>query len=181
MKLLSTKTCWSLLTFATLFVIGCESSPTLDPAMLALREKYVLTAEPADAVSLEKAKSEIAEHPTIIVTGKIGGTELEPFESGKASFIISELPQPGAGHGHADGEGDNCPFCKRRAAKAPKAIVQFVNEKQEILPIDARELFGVDKDQVVTITGKAELNSLEMLVITASGVYLAEKPASANP
>jgi hypothetical protein len=176
MQFARVKTCWLFLALTTLIVLGCETGPDVDPATLALREKYVLSTEPADAVSLAKAKTEVAEHPSIVVKGKIGGT----FETGKASFMISELPQPGEAHNHAPGEEDNCPFCKHRAANAPKAIVQFVNEKEEILPIDARELLGVDKDQVVTIKGEAKLDSLETLVITASGVYLEPKQIAAQ-
>jgi hypothetical protein len=164
-----------LLLLGLFLLSGCGTPSGLDPALLAWREKFVLVAEPANAVSLAEAKSELAERSAIVVTGKIGGTELEPFESGKASFIISELPQPGT-HSHAEGEADNCPFCKRRAAKAPKAIVQFLNDKQEVIPFDARELFDVDRDQVVTITGEAKLNSLDMLVITANGVYRKYEP-----
>jgi hypothetical protein len=162
-----------VLALAALAVVGCETGPAIDPATLALREKYVLTTDPANAVTLEKAKTEIAEHPAVVVKGKIG----ETFETGKASFIISEILES---HNHAPGEEDNCPFCKHRAANAPKAIVQFVNEKGEIVPIDARELLGVDKDQIVTIKGEAKLDSLQTLVITASGVYLEPKQVAAQ-
>jgi len=170
---IATSLCLAIVAFA-----GCGTSAAVDSATLALREKYVLATPPANPTSLASAKTAVAKNPTIVVTGKIGGTELEPFESGKASFIISELPEPGESHSHTPGEVDNCPFCKRRAAKVPKAIVQFVNEKQEVLPVDARALLGVAKDQVITIQGRGELNSLDMLVITASGVYLADKPAA---
>lgn len=169
----NSRSCLLYLAVATLAIAGCETGPAIDPATLALREKYVLTTEPANAVTLEKAKTEIAEHPAVVVKGKVG----ETFETGKASFIISEILES---HNHAPGEEDNCPFCKHRAKNAPKAIVQFLNDRQEIVPIDARELLGVAKDQVVTIKGNATLDSLQTLVINASGVYLEPKQVAAQ-
>lgn len=157
---------------------GCGSSSTADPRTLAWREKLLLEAEPAAAVSLVEAQdlAKATARVPIVVMGKIGGTELDPFEAGKAIFLLTELDS----HGHAPGEADNCPFCKRRADKAPMAIVEFVDERRQTLPVDARDLLGVAKGQVVTIVGEAQLNSLGKLVITARGVYLADRPSTAD-
>jgi hypothetical protein len=97
---------------------------------------------------------------------------MEPWDTGKASFLIAELPDEGHGEGH---DADNCPFCKRKAAKAPTAIVQFVDAAGQVIPIDARKLFGVDKKDVVVIRGQATAGELRAMVVTATDMHIRPK------
>ena len=41
-----------------------------------------------------------------------------------------------------------------------------------ILPIDARQLLGVEKDQVVVVRGKGHVDKLGVLVISADGIHV---------
>ncbi len=175
---------------------GCRTE-TQDPEVLAFREQYVLTSEPADAITLSELAQRLDNDPQpseplaedaipeadrspaedrtsapVVVVGRIFAGDLEPWDSGKASFLLAELPEEGHGEGH---DADNCPFCKRRAAMAPTAIVQFLDENGEVIPRDARNLFGLEKKDVVTIRGQATRGDLNTLIVTANAIHVRGK------
>ena len=208
--------------FALLFVFaiaGC-GGPAEDPETVAIRNKYVISAEPADPLSLTQAAAlvgikpdkedaakidaeaasasepddsaadtadtadtaepatadtgaasapAIAEASDVTLVGRIYAGELEPWEDGKASFMLSELPEDGHGEGH---DSDNCPFCKRRLAKAPTAIVRFVDAQGETLPIDARKLFGLEKGQTVVVRGTVVAGEFNSIVMIADQMHV---------
>ncbi len=106
------------------------------------------------------------------LVGRISAGELEPWDPGKASFIVSELPADGHGKGH---DADNCPFCKRRAAGLPTTIVRFVDDQGQTLPIDAQKLLGVKKDQHVIVHGMASSPEPKTIEIIADRIYLFRK------
>ena len=157
-----------------LAIIGGCRGEVEDPATLALRQKFLVASEPLNPVSLTEAAELVAADPTrtepltVTIVGRIHSGDLEPWEPGKASFILSELPAEGHGAGH---DADNCPFCKRRAAKAPTAIVRFADDKNETLAIDARTLFGVKKGQAVVVSGQLIPGEFNSLVLTAEQIH----------
>lgn len=102
------------------------------------------------------------------VVGRIFAGDFDPWEQGRASFLISELPEAGHGEGH---DADNCPFCKRKAAQAPKAMVRFADEKGQTVAIDARELFGLKTGDVVAVRGSAKVGELNTLMIDAAALH----------
>lgn len=134
----------------------------------------------ADQTAAKAAPADTGPSPTpsataaqsVVVVGRIFAGDMEPWDTGKASFLIAELPEQGHGEGH---DADNCPFCKRKAAKAPTAIVQFVDASGQVIPIDARKLFGVDKKDVVVIRGKAVPGELNAMVVTATDMHIRGK------
>src|SRR5262245_40393810 len=131
---------WLVLVLATL---GC-SGDGLDSAALATRDRILLKSEPEKPVSLDAAREAAKSKPEVVVTGRIAAAGGEPWVTGKASFIITELPEEEEGHSHGpDHNPEDCPFCKHKASKAPMASVQFLDEQGKILSIDARKLFGV--------------------------------------
>lgn len=155
-------------------ICGCERSAE-DVATLAYRDQFLSATEPADPINLSEAANLVksgadgAEPRLVAVIGRIYAGELDPWEPNRASFILSELPAEGHGEGH---DADNCPFCKRRAAKAPTAIVEFVDEKNETIPIDARKLFGIDKGQTVIVRGKVSAGELGSLNLIADQMHV---------
>jgi hypothetical protein len=102
------------------------------------------------------------------VVGRIFAGDFDPWEQGRATFLISELPEEGHGEGH---DADNCPFCKRKAAQAPKAMVRFADEKGQTVGIDARELFGLKTGDVVAVRGSAKVGELNTLMIDAAALH----------
>lgn len=144
----------------------------------AARGRLVLAEEPAGALSLTAAKEKLSPEPRpIVVVGRIGGRGMEPFVKGKASFSLVEMPD-----GHASKPGhkaDDCPFCKKRAASAPIAAVQFVGEDGAELPIDARTLFGVKEGQDVVVRGSGRFDpklGIPVIQLTADGIHV--RPAA---
>lgn len=114
----------------------------------------------------------IGSDEAIVVVGRIFAGDMEPWDPGKASFLLAELPDEGHGEGH---DADNCPFCKRKAAKAPTAIVQFVDSAGNVITTDARKLLGVDKKDVVVVRGKVSAGELNTLLITATQMHVRGK------
>lgn len=157
-----------------LLAVGCNSS-TEDPATLAMRDMFLVTSPLENPISMtqaaEKLEAKAADSAPLQVTvvGRISAGDLEPWEAGKASFMLAELPEDGHGEGH---DADNCPFCKRRAAKALTGIVKFVDDKNETLAIDARKLFGLEKDQHVAIRGTAIAGEFNTIVLVADQIYV---------
>jgi len=54
------------------------------------------------------------------------------------------------------------------------AFVEFLDEREEKLHIDARELFGVEKDQLVVVRGRPSVDNYGYLIVTADGIYLGD-------
>lgn len=141
----------------------------------ALRKGLVLDAEPAGAVTLTAAKSQLTTTPKpVVIAGRIGGRGVEAFVKDKASFSLLEIPADD----HAKKPGHNpadCPFCKKRLANSPIAAVQFVGADGKELPVDARTLFGVKEGQDVVVRGTAIFDpklGIPVLQVTADGIHV---------
>lgn len=165
-----------LLVGLTIAAVGCQQQ---DARVMELRKQLVLADEPAGASSIEatlaKAKETEAEDlGEVVLVGRIGAGEFEPWAKGQASFLMSEA-LPETDHAATPGHDPaNCPFCRRRAEKAASftALVQFRDDQGAILPIDARELLGVEQNQVVVVRGKAKMDQVGTLVIAADGIHI---------
>jgi hypothetical protein len=179
--------------------IGCRSE-RVDAETAKLRQQLLVATEPEGAVTLTELATQLGvikpddsqapeDIPTTadvqtpdqtgtlsaesaVVVGRIFAGDMEPWDTGKASFLIAELPDDGHGEGH---DADNCPFCKRKAAQAPTAIVRFVDSTGQVIPIDARQLFGVDKKDVVVVRGTAVPGDLGAMVISATAMHVRGK------
>ena len=171
------------LSAAVLGLIGCSTQPSsfsqggssaADPQIVELRGRYFLNEAPIVAVAISDAKKALETAPTVVLMGRIGAGKHDPWEKGKATFVISEASTEKSGHASApDHDADNCPFCKRRAsATESTAIVQFVDDQGEVLPVDARQLLDAEKDQLVIVRGRGEVNGLGTLVVSVQGIYV---------
>ena len=140
-----------------------------------VRSSLMLKSEPAGAMTPTAAKAAVAKAPKqLVIAGRIAGSKgMDPFVKGKASFAMLQLPDDHASQpGH---NADDCPFCKKRLAKAPMVAVQFVGSDNKELPIDARDLFGVKDGEEVVIRGVASFNAklaLPIIQLQADGIYI---------
>ncbi len=177
---------YSLLSLVA-FVVGCGEAT--DPRIAEFRAKFLVTEAPDNPLSIadvsellkERAKdsdgegenaadtSSKPEPREVALIGRISAGDLEPWDTGKASFIVSDLPAEGHGKGH---DADNCPFCKRRAAGLPTTIVRFVDDQGQTIPIDAQKLLGVKKDQHVIVHGTAKSPESKTIEVIADRIYL---------
>ncbi len=167
-----------------LLLSGCGQT---DPRVTALRQQLVLAEEPAGAASIADAREQT--HPSspdgeppasssqgeeIVVVGRIHAGEFEPWAKGEAAFLISEALPDSAHEGSPDHDPANCPFCRRRAEKAESvtALIQFRDEQGNVVPIDARELLGVEQNQIVVVRGRGHVDQLGVLIIAADGIHI---------
>ncbi len=172
------------------------------PNIAAQKTRLQLADQPNDAeqvLTLQKrlvaAKKQTDAPKThdVIVTGRIGGMPNVwpdthphfPWYDGQASFFMvdSKVAAQFDAHTKRHGSGSECTFCKSRAAKNADAIavVNFVDERGEILRVDSRKLLELKENQTVTIRGKAKLLAGSMVVIDADGIYVsrvAQSPRS---
>ena len=162
-----------------LLTVGCDrdsATSTTNPSEArptSVASKHLLSDEPSDAIALtEAAESLGSESKSITLIGKIDAGEFSAFQEAEATFMLSELPQDGHGVDDPDHE-DNCPFCKRRAANAPKAIVQIVDDEGNVIPTDARQLLGVQKGDRVIASGNATFDdSVNAITVQCEKIYL---------
>ena len=160
---------------AGVFVAGSALAALADVDMAAVRTALVLAEEPAAAVSLEVARQKLGTTPQpVVVVGRIGAKGMDPFLAGKASFSLLEVPADD----HAEKPGhnaDDCPFCKKRQANATMAAVQFLGPYGKPIPVDARQLFGVEKGQDVVVRGTGVFDAklgIPVIQLTGDGIYV---------
>ncbi len=167
------KLAW-LLAMLGVVAIGCsaEQSGIDSDSPHAAGAKYVLATEPADPQTPTDVKESITEPTLIAVAGRIDAGDNEPFQGGTASFIISQLPDDAHAKDDPD-HADNCPFCKRKLKNAPKAIVRILDDGGNVMAVDARELLGVSKGDVVVVRGLATyLEPVNTIQIDAEGIFV---------
>lgn len=169
--------CWLVL---SLVLVGCEaaseSGPTAGPK---IDSKFLLPAVPENAVTISEAKQGLEGEGEVTVIGRIDAGEHDPFEVGKAMFLMksdttttvdAEAAAAHSGPGH---DPDKCPFCKQKNNPTDSvAIIRFLDDDGKILPEDAREILGVKKGQVVVVRGKASVDPLGHLMVDASGLFI---------
>jgi hypothetical protein len=168
---------WLCLIFACLTcLLPCSANEAMTAAVA--RQRFVLPEEPANATSIADAKASLEKAPEVarpvLLVGQVGAREHDPFLEGKASFIMIDIVDDG--HAKKPGhDADNCPFCKKRRAKLPLAAVEFVDESGTVVPIDSRQLFGLQKGREVVVRGTATYNTklpVPVLQVTADGIHV---------
>ena len=138
------------------------------------RKTLILASEPEGALTPTDAKAKLSKSPQkLVIVGQIAGKGIDPFVKGKASFAMLQLPDD---HAKTPGHNaDDCPFCKKRLAKAPLVAVQFVDANGQELAIDARDLFGVKQGAEVVVTGTASFNpklALPIIQLKGEGIFI---------
>lgn len=159
------------LVLAGAMLTGCSTSPALSPEYQTARKQYLLDQPPADPVLIADARKQEPQS-TMVIVGKLGVAGQATFEKGEATFAITDAHPTLASHKHGEGQDESdCPFCKRSQGER-LAIVQFVDTDGNVLKLDAETLLGAKEGDEVTIHGTGEVNSLDVLVVNADGVYV---------
>lgn len=163
-------------------VSGCDRAPSSQvlPEANERSSEHLLVQQPADPKSLTQAAEGLSGlQPTaapqeMVLIGKIDAGDFPAFQDGQATFMLSELPADGHGLNDPEHE-DNCPFCKRRAEKAPKAIVNLVDSDGQTLKSDARKLLGVAQGDRVIAVGTATYDqAVNAITLQCTGVYVGQ-------
>jgi len=145
------------------------------------RVSFRIAKAPAAALSVGDAQKILEKAPknraAVTIVGRIAAREGEdPFLEGSASFVMMDLPDDdhSSKKGH---DADNCPFCKRRKAKAALAAVQFVDADGAVVAIDARKLFGLRGGEKVVVRGQGYFNPklpFPIVQLNAEGIHVLE-------
>ena len=197
-----------LLALPLLALGGCADGPVKpDPAVVkTLREQYVRTSEPADAVTpldwreareaAEPADDAAADKPVaeeskqITLVGTVGGMPNPwgadnepdfPWKKGQATFFLVDPSTVEEFASHAAAEGvehaEDCPFCSREARNKTSsvAVVTFASpdDPQKPAAVDTRDLFGLEKGDLVVVHGEWSLKG-DVLMVSADGLYKRE-------
>jgi len=149
--------------------LGLEINPA------TARGQLLLPAEPAGAVTPTAAKEKLTKTPQpIVIAGRIGARGMEPFLENRASFVLVEIPADD--HANKPGhDNDNCPFCKKRQANAPMTAVQFLGADGNVIPVDSRKLFGIQKGADVVVRGQGVFDpklAIPVIQLTAEGMFV---------
>jgi hypothetical protein len=151
-------------------LVGCDQATTSQPSATG-DSSFILSSEPDGAITPTEAMESHHDHGPITLVGRIDAGEFEPFEPGQASFMLSELPDADHAGGDPD-HADNCPFCKRKLEKAPKVVVKLLTPTGEVMPVDARNLLGISKGDIVVVRGNGQYSeAINLVEITADGVF----------
>lgn len=158
----------------TIPAIGCgkaTSGSDLD-AVAHQRDRFLLKTEPGDAMTVLDLRDVIQGEQEVTLIGQIGGVA-EPWADGRAAFVMADpsilMETEGSGHG----EACDCPFCSKKPDNnRALARVNFTDEDGRVLPVDARQLFGLEDRQTVVVHGRARVDELGGLVVAAKGLYI---------
>lgn len=125
-----------------------------------------------DPSALEPAY-ESAEPIQLVLEARVGSSDDQTWEPGKAEFMVSEVLSDDV-HGGEGHDPETCPFCQLEAgsASARIAVIRFLDEADQLIEVDARTLLGVEAGQEVVVSGTASVDPLGVLVIAADGIYL---------
>jgi hypothetical protein len=134
--------------------------------------QLVLSEKPqGDVVSPTDVMELKGESTSAVLAGRVDAGDLDPFQSGEVAFMVSQLPDEEHAADDPD-HADNCPFCKRKLANAPKAIVQFRGNDGEVLAGDPRAELGLEKGDTVYVTGTSQYYpEVNTVMVNATGVY----------
>jgi hypothetical protein len=164
----------TIVTCLALFA-GAGCRPSVDAQLEEIRQQLMSARLPDSIVSIAEASRDLTSDREVTVSGRIFANGMQPFEADEASFNIIDLPKPG--HNHED-PGD-CPFCKRELESSASAIVKLVDTSGEVIPIAADQLLGLQKNQDVVVSGKANLIG-DVLIVTASSLHVLSDEDSNN-
>ena len=148
---------------------GC--SERVDEALLAHRKSLLSETAPVEFTTVEAARDNIEKSATITFEGQ---ADLKAMASDKpkALFLVREV-QEDDDHGGAGHDPSTCPFCKRRLAAAPKAVVVFVDDKGKVIPYDVESLFSIKHGDTVVVEGSGKMDKeLDVFQVTASSVFV---------
>lgn len=155
-------------------VTGCSNADITpvsgDSAAHVADAQYVVGAEPSGAISVGEARQSVEDEQTVTLVGTIGGSS-KPFVDGLAAFTIVDPQVPSCS---AD-EGCPTPWdycCTQDQVKDNIATVKIVDESQQPVADDARNLLGVKELSTVVVQGKAQRDNQGNLTVAASKIFV---------
>ena len=165
----------SLLLVAVMSWVGCAGSATNGPT--AAGAKVLLDTEPTDVGGIIELKSAMitgiaASGDQTAVAGRVvNGQDWEPDQ---AMFLVRDLQADELhAHDHGDGDHSDCAFCQAKEKETGAlALIQVIDETGQVLGTDARQLLGLQENEVVVAQGSGTIDEDGTLVFAASKIYI---------
>lgn len=175
MRFVSTSASCVLLASA-LMGCGSASDSTMEPTTITPisvdGSKYVLAEEPDGAMGVIETRKTAANGDPVIVVGRIGGAK-DPWIEGRAAFMLLDASMVVVAEGTESNEGEICmDECCAIERAGSTTLVKIIDDDGKILGVDARQLLGVQADDMVVVSGKASKDDMGNFVVLASGVHI---------
>jgi hypothetical protein len=159
-------------------LLGCGSaadseleSTTITPVSVD-GSKYVLADEPDGAIGVIEARKTAANGEPVIVVGRIGGAK-DPWIEGRAAFMLLDASMVIVADGTESNDGEICmDECCATERTGSTTLVKIIDEGGKVLGVDARQLLGVQADDMVVVSGMASKDEVGNFVVLASGVHI---------
>jgi len=157
----------------SLMISGCTEST--DPKILSARQSALLMESPGKSESIKLAREASEKGEEFIISGKVGARDLNQWwVDGYATFWITEAGQDDTNHGGPGHDPATCPFCNRKY-KETVVVIQCVDDKGNLILIDAKTLFDLQTGDLVTVKGTGEIDESGILNVKTSGIYIHPK------
>jgi hypothetical protein len=156
-----------------IFALGCTGNDGASSSGKAYLLPTKPAAEPLGVVALKTAiQAGTVGSGDATIIGRVGGGQNETWTPGSATFLIRDLALKIQSHDH-DGNHDNCKFCQAEKAKELEsmALIQLVDANGEPVAADARELLGVEDEQIVIAQGTGAVDQAGF-VFTAKKIFV---------
>jgi hypothetical protein len=158
--------------FASLaFLVGCAEKQATETADSTPADAtYVAASEPAGAVGVGDARTNVKDEEDVVLVGRIGGS-VKPFVDGMAAFTIVDPKVPYC----APDEGCPTPWdycCTQNEVKDNIAMIKIVDKDGQPVSKDAGPLLGVKELDMVVIQGKAKRDNEGNLSVLADQVFV---------
>ena len=151
-----------------------EETAAVDAPVTQL-ESFLITEEPADAISVADAFANPAPGTQVVVTGEVMG-RMEPFIENRAMLVLGDPAQiTPCNRNHDDGCQTPWDVCcdDPDVIKTSIATIQILDEDGRPLKEGLRGLGGMQELTTLTVVGTvAEGSNAENLLITASGIHV---------
>ena len=135
--------------------------------------KYLLASEPPSSREIIAARDSIKQGDPIVLVGRIGGST-NPWIEGRAVFTIVDTSLKACN----DNPEDKCPtpwdYCCETVGTHTRAtaLVKFVDDQNNVVAVDARQLLNVTELNTVVVRGKAQRDDAGNLTVLADGLYV---------
>lgn len=161
---------------------ACEERPKTPPAnglakpVAALPAGFFLASAPADAKTVEQIKGTAKPGDSVTIQGRIGGSE-SPFVEGRAVFTIIGPGIPAC----SDNPDDHCKIPWDYCCETPEdiashsATIQIVDDKGALLRTSLKGQSGIKELSDLIVVGKVAQAEDKVLVVHATGVYVAKQ------
>ena len=161
---------WVMIVILGSLIMGCNSknSPNTTNIDSSL---YLLTSEPAGAISVQELKDVSPKNEDdIVVFGRIGG--IQPWIKGLSVFTLVDSALTPCN----ERPDDTCPppwdYCCEADLAANQTLIKVVDKQGMPLELGAQELLDVKELQTVVVQGKVQRDTAGNLSVLASGVFI---------